>query len=256
MKSITKLLAAAVLAACVLTPSLSQAAVIYRETFSSTTNEAPSSNVDWFSLSGSTANQTTNWRLSNANGKPTDLSNVNAGSSGQTVQGFLFDSLTSNGQPTLVYTTEYLIDRTQYDLTSFSWYLGNGNTTDPARLAIRIGSDWFATNTTFLSDLAVANAGEFSTKAGLETFNWTTAASAWRDLTVIPGTSLAVAGTARTNPLPTGNIDAFGVFFDTRNANQRIDTFEINAIPEPSSVALIGLALAAGLFLRRRQAVK
>jgi len=73
-------------------------------------------------------------------------------------------------------------------------------------------------------------------------------------LTFVPGTSL-VLGSTLTSPLPGDNITAFGLYSDQEagggNATRRVDTYQIDTVPEPSSVVLVLSGVGVLMSLRR-----
>ena len=211
-----------------------QADVIYTEGFDDDT--APSDragllNVGWYghvNVQGDPPEYAKNF--SDSTNDPIFQFNGSAGSYG-------YASLT-NYDEVIAWTTEPGSVSTLL-LESISFKVKNNIAGDFVRIAVRIGSDWFAT------DEAYGGTGSFT----LREFEWTTAAAAWRDLTFEPGTALSVASSARTSDLPSGSVDAFGLFIDPNATGAvRFDDFTISAtaVPEPSTLTLlVGLG---GLF--------
>ncbi len=128
------------------------------------------------------------------------------------------------------------------DITSIGFDMSLSGSTD-YRVAIKIGDDWFASNATFSSPTN----GNWESKS----LAFTTTAVDWLQLTFTPGSTLSL-GAAAVSDL-TGFATEFGVYYQKGNntGTVRLDNFEINAIPEPASLALIGLA-ALCLLPRRR----
>ena len=256
-------LMAATLATLALSCALAQttqASVIYRETFGAANNDAAPSTVGWF------ANVTTLGTVSNStaligtgqNGSGA-LTNVNAGGQANTPQanngfGVIYMFHPTNTPPTppnrvLMWTNEYLVDRELNSITSIQYQQGNSANADATRVAIRIDSNWYV-STTETRNTGYENA--FANNALNVTLPFSTAASAWSNLTLNPGTSLAI-GLALSNPLPTGNITAFGLYTDSVTRTVRFDTFTINANPIPEPTAFAALSAAVLVVLRRRR---
>lgn len=126
----------------------------------------------------------------------------------------------------------------------------NTNTSTVLRVAVRIDGDWFVTDGVFPP----------SSASGWNryTFDWTTDAAVWRDVTYDQGSELSL-GAVRTSDLPSGSVSAFGFFTDGVGGSQyvgtsRFDNIEISIVPEPSSmVVLATLVLMALATLRRRR---
>jgi hypothetical protein len=75
-------------------------------------------------------------------------------------------------------------------------------------------------------------------------------------LTFVSGTTLALGSTLLSD-LPGDNITAFGLYSDAEagaGATRRFDTFQIDTIPEPSSVvlALFGVGMLTSLRRSRK----
>jgi hypothetical protein len=230
--------------------------VIYHESFSATVDAVavPGSGIGWTTVGG-------NWKFANSNGKPQDLPNVNAGSetiaglnlTGQVATGFVWND-TSSGD-SLITTAEYTIASSLVSqLATISWYQGNANTSMTSRVAIQIAGNWYASDLAFSNSAAVASGGNFGNSSGgaaLMSFNWTAAGSEWRELMVV-GNDVTLSGSVLTDDLPSGDITGFGLYFSDRSATQRFDSFQIETIPEPASLSLVGIG-ALTLMRRRRK---
>lgn len=236
--------------------SVDAATLAYRETFSSADNNASIGNVGWTAYSTGTALTPPNdnsCNLSSLTGRAfadlTGNQNVNAGGDAALTTGFLFFG-TAAGAPLLNYTTEYQ-GLTTSSADSFSWYMGNSATTDSVRVAVQVAGNWYASNTAF-STAGTTNGAGFAANAEPMSFNFTTAGSAWRQMTVNPGVELSMLGTTLAGSLPADTtITGFGLYAsDSRAANIRIDTFSAMSVPEPVSMAVLGLS---GLLLIRRR---
>lgn len=97
------------------------------------------------------------------------------------------------------------------NLLKMTLLLGNANTADTVRLAIKIGALWYATEATYAMAVALASPSDW-TGAETKTLNFEVTAALWRDLTVTPGSALTLAGAARGSNLPSGAITGWGVY--------------------------------------------
>jgi len=242
-------------------------AQIYREVFGNTSGAANAnlSTVGWSGAWGPTATDSSNpspnnFGISSALGDPQNLDNINAGGpSLSTANGLLFTSGTGASLNNwIAYTTGYTVNTTLTPIQDISFYAGsaaNGTFGIPGfRIAVQIDGNWYASTEVLANTVAVSSAANFNTGAQQVTFNWTTAASAWDSLTFVPGTSL-VLGSTLTSPLPGDNITAFGLYSDQEagggNATRRVDTYQIDTVPEPSSVVLVLSGVGVLMSLRR-----
>ena len=233
-------------------PAASAQIVIYRETFSTITNGQTLSAWDggwslWRSTSfgGNVTDATSvEGALSSANGRPTNLAPVNAGSYAQDVTGFVFGT-TNSMREGLFFTSEYTWSAA--DLTSVSWFMGNGVTNATQRAALQVGSQWYV-SAPFTSPAMFA--AQFETQAVQQTVS---SSDSWFPLVATLDAPFSIGVTATS--LPTiGIVNSMGIYADTlASGNVRFDTYVINAVPEPSTYARLGLGALALLFLRRRR---
>jgi hypothetical protein len=244
---------------------------IYREVFgNNTAGNALLSTVGWSGNWGPAAADSSNpspnnFGISTAVGSPNNLDNINAGGASLSkANGLAFTSGTGASTTNwIAYTTGYTVNTTLTPVQDISFYAGsaaNGTYGIPGfRIAVQIDGNWYASTAVFANTVAVSSAANFNSLAQQLTFTWTTAASAWDNLTFTPGTSLTLGGNL-TSPLPGDNITAFGLYSDQEagggNATRRFDTFQIDttSVPEPGSfvLALSGLGVLMGLRRSRK----
>lgn len=238
---------------------------IYREVFgNSTTTNNYLSSVGWAGAWGATATDSSNpspnnFGISSSLSDPGNLDNINAGGPAASLSnGFLFTSGTGASLNNwFAYTTSYTIDPTATPIQDISIFAGSAaNSTfgiPGFRIAIQTDGNWYVSTAVLANTVAVASGGNFNSQAQQVTFNWTTAASAWESLTFVPGTSLVV-GSVLSSPLSGDPITGFGLYSDQEpgagNATRRVDTFQIDIVPEPGSVALMLLGIGALIGFR------
>jgi hypothetical protein len=240
-------------------------AQIYREVFGNTTGNALFSTVGWSGAWGSSAIDSSNpspnnFGISSSVGSPNNLDNINAGGpSVSLANGLAFTSGTGASLTNwLAYTTGYTVNTTLTPVQDISFYAGSAaNSTfgiPGFRIAVQVGGSWYASTMVLANTVAVSSAANFNTGAQKVTFNWTTDASAWNSLDFTPGVSLALGSTLASS-LPGGSITGFGLYSDQEagggNATRRFDTFQIDTVPEPSSVVLALFGVGVLMSLRR-----
>ena len=232
------------------------AAVIhFSESFPNAGTNASFSTVDWLAYrtaSGTADNANSNMLVSNATGRGAVIGY--GAKTGTADVGFAF---TQEAGLTPIATT---------NIESITFYSNNSNTTDAIRIAVRLDNGtpgnatddtWYATNTGFIRNSGTAgSATNWGTNGELESFTFTGTASAWRDLTFVAGSSLSLATSARLTDLPSGNVNAVGLYMSlASDVNAaiggvvRFDDFQVNAVPEPGAAA--GLLALAGCLIRR-----
>jgi len=210
-----------------------------------------------------------NFGVSSQVGSPTNLPNIGAAGTSQSISGLVFVS-GGAGLPGLTnfiaYTSAFTVDTSLYNVQDISFYAGStagtGGVIPGFRIAVQIGGNWYASTQVLANSNSVSAAANFRNPPGgptgggqQVTFNWTTTASAWDSLTFISRNSLAL-GSVLGSDLPGGNITAFGLYSDVNVAGaptRRFDSYQIDAIavPEPSSVALVLIGAVTLLGLRR-----
>ncbi|RYD35480.1 MAG: hypothetical protein EOP87_07285 [Verrucomicrobiaceae bacterium] len=228
--------------------STAAAVVVHTEEFNPTfdTNPKSFSTVQWQAHRGATAVD-----VSGVTTSPYIITNSTgfggvAGIGARTASGDIGIAWTEEFSPVLL-----------TDLVSISFRSNNNLTTDLSRIAVGIDVggtvQWFASAATYGRDSAtVGTSGNFGTNGELESLTFTTVASAWRLLTFTPGTSLVLGGAAVSH-LPAGMLVGAGVLTESNAETLRFDRFEIEAVPEPSSLAAGMLALLIPLGRRRRR---
>jgi len=161
------------------------------------------------------------------------------------------------------------VNQTLTPIQDISFYAGSTATATTGgipvfRIAVQQDGNWYASTQVLYNSANVSSAGNFSSAtvgAQQVTFNWTTAASAWDNLTFTPGTTLALGGLS--GGLNGDPITAFGLYSDatdslgnTETGIRRFDTYQIDSsvVPEPGSV-MLGL-LGAGMLMGLRRARK
>jgi hypothetical protein len=239
---------------------------IYREVFGNTSGNtnANLNLVGWSGAWGPTATDSSNpspnnFGISSALGDPQNLDNINAGGSSLSMaNGLAFTSGTGASLNNwIAYTTGYTVDTTANPIQDISFYAGsaaNGTFGIPGfRIAVQIDGNWYASTTVLANTVAVSSAANFNTGAQQVIFNWTTAASAWDSLSFTPSSTL-VLGSTLASDLPGDNVTGFGLYSDQEpgggNATRRFDTFQIDTVPEPSSVVLVLLGVGVLMSLR------
>jgi hypothetical protein len=181
-------------------------------------------------------------------GAPLNAPQINAGTDlqGTNGQGLLFSSVNTAHYRYLLTTSEYSFDPSSHPDLTFSWYGGNSVANTTQRLALQVGGNWYTTSNQVFTVPQAAGGGDFASNATQHSVNFSTAS--WLNLTTSGSLQLGSA-----TSLPSGNITGFGVYseFGSTAGTNRIDTFQITAIPEPSSLGLLGVGLAL-MALRRR----
>ena len=209
-----------------------------------------------------------NFGVSSQVGSPTNLLNIGAAATSQSVSGLVFVSgAAPSATNFIVYTSAFTVNTALYNVQDISFYSGNAAGAAPYQIAVQIDGSWYASTQLLSNNSPVSAAGNFRNPPGggtgggqQVTFNWTTAGSAWDFLTFISSNSLALGSSLSSvsSNLPGDNITAFGVYSGGNGgATRRFDSYEIDAtaVPEPSSVALVfvGFGMLWG-FRRSRKA--
>lgn len=133
------------------------------------------------------------------------------------------------------------------DLLSVSWAQRNQSSDARTRVAIQVGAQWYISSTSYTNpDLGAA------WEAHTLSF---TPESTWHTLSIQGNGSPDAAnlGSSVTTSSLSGSITNMGLYaWSSSGNNVRFDNFQVVAIPEPSSLVLLGLAGFAVLIARRR----
>jgi PEP-CTERM motif. len=176
---------------------------------------------------------------------------VNNGPDG--TKGYLYSSNSSTANLNLVTFDEFA---SSVEAGQITWKMGNNTVNNiQVRLLIKQGTSWYATTTTYQANMAYSNVAAFQALTGPnQTFNFTTAASAWQSITLTPGAAMPL-GSTLTSDLASNQIDGIGFYISHTTATgstMRIDDLVVNSVPEPASMLLGALGALGMLAVRRR----
>ncbi len=154
--------------------------------------------------------------------------------------------------PALVYTDEFTVNRSLFEIDTIRWDQATNGGTDSFRVAVEIDGNWYVSDELFTGPNN-GSSGTFGANAMEMSLDFELAA--WRSLDFTPNVALGTPGGFVT--LPGGDITAFGLY-GSYNRTMWFDTFTIEAaiIPEPSQfiLLLVGFAALIGLRPKRRRA--
>lgn len=130
---------------------------------------------------------------------------------GAAVEGFVYRSSASTAGIGL-FTCESVPEGiTTGNLSTLSFDLANANTGDTVRFCIKIDGAWYATEATYAVSVASASGGDWSNKE-TKTIAFAKTAANWRDIALVVGSTLTLAGAARGTNLPDGDITGWGIY--------------------------------------------
>jgi len=196
--------------------------------------------------------------VTNQIGSPINLPDINSstGSASEQYGAVRLANLDGLTFKTLVYTNEYVVDRSAYQVDTISWYgagTGGGSDQDSLSAAVQIDGLWYVSALTRPNALSPNDPSSFSSDALQYMVSLDSAT--WFSLTTSVGSPFVVGTTPVA--LPSGNIESFGMYADLRPTNGSylmFDTFQIDAsaIPEPATTAMMILGLGMVVIFRFR----
>lgn len=140
--------------------------------------------------------------------------------------------------------TETSIDRDAAEITRFVFDVSSNNSDSLWQVALRIGGNWYVSNQ---QEPTPGGGGSVWEEQKLI---FSTDAAEWAELTFNPTVELARGSTLAAD-LPDGEVTAFGLFAITQGSDtQRFDNFKVYVVPEPASLALLGVG---GLLMLSRR---
>lgn len=223
------------------------AAPLYEQDFINNSGaNAAVNTVGWNAYLGSTATV----KSADAGGGSVDRIGISylAGNP-NTSNGYLYTANTLSANQIFAMTATF----TSIAPTTITWREGNSSTGISVRLMVQVGGNWFATDQTFSNAVAYSTAADFSNSSSadvMKSFSFTTTASSWRNVTLVPGSTLSLGAVLSTD-LVSSSITGIGFFVQspsTLNVASRLDTLVI--VPEPQTPILLGLGFALLLFGR------
>ena len=165
-------------------------------------------------------------------------------------QGFAFWSQTAIGADSFLYTTEFTFRTSQGPRLSWGQRdSARSGVTDPARIALLVGTDWYISDTTYSH---VSATDWMLMSADLGALTWFVRGTGGTP-SVLPGGGLGTGGIV----LPADQIvGAFGFWWDgPKVATSRFDDVSISVVPTPTALPLLLAGLGAlALAARRRKA--
>lgn len=210
-------------------------------------NAFDSASEDWSSYlyRGGTATQAVG---SVAAGSPAANIGVGSVAGVANTPGYAF---TSNGQTGDTYS--YFATIESIDADAISWYQAS-NSDVTTQLLVQSGGNWYVSTQAWDDDdVTGSGAAELQDEPGagdsLISVAYSTAAANWLNFTPTSGTPV---GSAAGSDLA-GTVTGIGFYIAGTNSTSRIDNVAITAaVPEPSSMALLGLSGVCLLARRRR----
>ncbi len=252
-KSLTVLLATIVAAA--FAPAGYGAPVVYLQTFANTTNgNLSSSSYGWeayrTSNAGGVENVTGNSGAvgSSASAGATNPTSVNATLPGsETVSGRIFMSKSnqdSGAWAAYTNTAETATINNAFtgkleDVASFAFEHGHSSAGITLRLLVQVADEWYVSTDAYTNN--IGGSANFPDDAEGVTHTLT-GGDEWFAVAFNPASSMGTIDT--TAVALTGDVQAYGVYGNwgsSGDTTARFDNFTINAIPEPASLALMGL---------------
>jgi hypothetical protein len=163
-------------------------------------------------------------------------------------QGFAFWSQTAVNADSFLYTNEFTFRTSQKPV--LSWYQrdsARNGVTDPARIALLIGTSWYISDTTY----SHVSATDWVLKtADLGALTWFVRGTGG-NTSVLPNGGVGTGGAL----LPTDQlVSAFGFWWDgPKVATSRFDDVSVSVVPVPAALPLLLAGIGALAIAARRR---
>ena len=130
------------------------------------------------------------------------------------------------------------------DLHHLSLRLNDDSTADSIKLAVKVGTQWYASEQSFSVTGTGASSTDWTT-AETKTLTFERAGSRWQKMTVTPGSVLSVSTTTESVDLSSDSlINAVGVYSPSKpTGNVRFDDLQINTV-QPNQSAPVNITAA------------
>jgi len=224
----------------VLISGICQAELIYNETFDNATSDAhPMDGVGWRANHGPTA---VAYNSSSVN-------NLTDPVIAKTEYLYVAGGVVPSGEAMIAWTDVQSFGSIA-NLTNISFRLSGNSTEQAIRLAVQVGSDWFASDDVYSPATAsTASSTTFSA------FSVDVQSVSWRTLDFTSGYVLGDPVSVTTLPI-SGTVNAIGFYTSEQLERFRFDDVSVYAtVPEPGSIGLL-LISSCGLFLGRRRLMR
>ncbi len=96
------------------------------------------------------------------------------------------------------------------NIDSISFESANTSLTPKFRIMVNVAGNWYASESEYGVDVVSTGPTDW-TNAKVGTLSFTKSASNWRDVVINPGVALTLAGSVRTQDIPSGTVQAYGI---------------------------------------------
>ncbi len=244
---------------------VARAEVIYQQVFGNSTGSWKSTMQlatdwnEWLTYEGYAPGGYYGVGVTSAAGLSSTDTNIGAaltGTASSTTNGMLVASNTGGATCTMMaYTTALTLDPTAYSQLQFSWLQRSANfAADYTRVVVCVGSKWYMSSTNLMTSSASAETLSYTFDATASSWYQLTSGSTINTSTIPYHTNIESLVTSPATDL-SGNITGFGVLLACKSTSfLGVDSFAVNAVPEPASACLLVLGSLALLGGQRRRA--
>ena len=213
-----------------LSMGVTHADVVFQETFPNSGEDTNLATIAWHANVGATA-------VVQDNNKAYSVSPI------LSVADYIFTRPSDSGNPWLAWTDKASISAigSISSVTNISVSLRNGSAIEDLKIALKVNDAWYVSQTVLNSP----------SESSFVTVGIAVQSVAWNHLDFVPGSNLG-EGSAVALPA-SGTVQAVGVFDASTTASKavRIDNYTVEAIPEPTTLGLVGIVAITLIGVRR-----